>query len=154
MRCPFCSVENTKVIDSRLSPEGNKVRRRRECESCEKRFTTYEVIEDSLPMVIKGDGRRETFNIEKVRAGIHRAIEKRPVSAESVEQMINEIEAQLRGSAEKEIPSSLIGEYIMEALKKIDQVAYVRFASVYRAFQDVHEFQEEIEKLLQKQTKA
>ena len=154
MRCPFCSAENTKVIDSRLSPEGNKVRRRRECEYCGKRFTTYEVIEDSLPMVIKGDGRRETFNIEKVRAGIARAIEKRPVSAEQVEQMINEIESQLRGSAEKESPASQIGEYIMEALKKIDQVAYVRFASVYRAFQDVHEFQEEIEKLLQKQTKS
>ncbi len=150
MHCPFCTAENTKVIDSRLSPEGNKVRRRRECEVCGKRFTTYEVIENSLPMVIKGDGRRENFNIDKVRAGIRRAIEKRPVTAEQVEQMLAEVEAQLRSSAEKEIPAKQIGEYIMEALKKIDQVAYVRFASVYRAFQDVQEFQAEIEKLLQK----
>lgn len=147
MNCPFCHTENTRVIDSRLVPEGNKVRRRRLCEACDKRFTTYEIMEESFPMLVKSDGSREAYNPAKVRSGINRAIEKRPISAEQVDGVIAYIENQLRGTAEKEIPAKQIGEWIMECLIDIDEVAYVRFASVYRSFQDVSAFQREIERL-------
>ncbi|PID66500.1 MAG: transcriptional regulator NrdR [Gammaproteobacteria bacterium] len=147
MNCPFCHKENTRVVDSRLVPEGDKVRRRRLCEACGQRFTTYEMIEESFPMLIKSDGSRESYNPAKVRAGIHRAIEKRPVSAEQVDSIITYIENQLRGVSEKEIPAKQIGEWIMACLIDIDEVAYVRFASVYRSFQDVSAFQKEIERL-------
>lgn len=147
MNCPFCHTENTRVADSRLVTESNKVRRRRLCEACGKRFTTYEIIEESFPMLIKSDGSREAFNAAKVTSGINRAIEKRPVSAEQVDSIIAYIENQLRGTAEKEIPAKQIGEWVMEQLIAIDQVAYVRFASVYRSFQDVSAFQKEIERL-------
>lgn len=147
MNCPFCHKENTRVVDSRLVAEGDKVRRRRHCEDCEQRFTTYEIVEESFPMLIKSDGSREAFNPTKARAGILRAIEKRPVSAVQVEDIIVYIENQLRGTAEKEIPAKQIGEWVMERLIDIDEVAYVRFASVYRSFQDVSAFQKEIERL-------
>ncbi|MBS9777152.1 MAG: transcriptional regulator NrdR [Gammaproteobacteria bacterium] len=147
MNCPFCHTENTRVADSRLVTESNKVRRRRLCESCEQRFTTYEMIEESFPMLVKSDGSREAFNAAKVRSGINRAIEKRPISAEVVDGIILYIENQLRSTAEKEIPAKQIGEWVMEKLIDIDQVAYVRFASVYRSFQDVSAFQKEIERL-------
>ncbi len=149
MNCPFCHKPNTRVVDSRLVPEGDKVRRRRLCEACEQRFTTYEIIEESFPMLVKSNGSRESYNPAKVRAGINRAIEKRPVSAEQVDSVINYIENQLRGVSEKEIPAKQIGEWIMERLINIDEVAYVRFASVYRSFQDVSAFQKEIERLQQ-----
>lgn len=147
MNCPFCRAENTKVVDSRLAAEGNKIRRRRLCENCGQRFTTFEMIEESFPMLVKSDGRRESYNATKARAGINRAIEKRPVSAEQVDGVLNFIENQLRGTVEKEIPAKQIGEWVMEQLVDIDEVAYVRFASVYRSFQDVSAFQKEIERL-------
>ncbi len=147
MNCPFCNKENTRVVDSRIVPEGDKVRRRRLCEACEQRFTTYEIIEESFPMFVKSDGSRESYNPDKIRAGINRAIEKRPVSAKQVDSVIAYIENQLRGMSEKEIPAKQIGEWIMEQLIEIDEVAYVRFASVYRSFQDVSAFQREIERL-------
>lgn len=147
MNCPFCHTENTRVVDSRLVAENNKVRRRRLCENCTQRFTTYEMVEESFPMLVKSDGGREAFNPTKVRAGINRAIEKRPITAEQVDNIILYIENQLRGMAEKEIPAKQIGEWIMEQLIDIDEVAYVRFASVYRSFQDVSAFQKEIERL-------
>lgn len=147
MNCPFCHKENTRVVDSRLVPESNRVRRRRLCEHCGQRFTTYEILEESFPMLIKRDGSREAFNPTKARSGIHRAIEKRPVTAEQVDAVITYIENQLRGVADKEIPAKQIGEWIMQQLIDIDEVAYVRFASVYRSFQDVSAFQREIERL-------
>ncbi|PIE42337.1 MAG: transcriptional regulator NrdR [Gammaproteobacteria bacterium] len=147
MYCPFCHKENTRVIDSRLVSEENKVRRRRLCEACNQRFTTYEMVESSFPMLIKSDGRRESYNPAKVRAGINRAIEKRPVTAEQVDDILAYIENQLHGIGEKEIPAKQIGEWIMSQLIDIDEVAYVRFASVYRSFQDVSAFQKEIERL-------
>lgn len=147
MNCPYCHKPNTRVVDSRLTPDGNKVRRRRLCEACEQRFTTYEVIEESFPMLVKNDGSREAFNPTKVRSGINRAIEKRPVTAAQVDGIISYIESQLRGVSEKEIPTGQIGEWVMEQLIDIDEVAYVRFASVYRSFQDVSAFQKEIERL-------
>ncbi|PID63494.1 MAG: transcriptional regulator NrdR [Gammaproteobacteria bacterium] len=146
MNCPFCQAQNTRVVDSRLVPE-NKIRRRRLCEACEQRFTTYEIIEESFPMLVKSDGSRESYNPTKVRAGVNRAIEKRPVSAEQVDGILTFIENQLRGTAEKEIPAKQIGEWVMSQLIDIDEVAYVRFASVYRSFQDVSAFQREIERL-------
>lgn len=147
MNCPKCDDRNTRVIDSRFVPERNTVRRRRLCEQCEHRFTTYEMVEESFPMLIKGDGRREAFNAAKTMAGINRAIEKRPVTAEQVDSIIDYIEMQLRNTPDKEIPAKQIGEWIMECLVDIDEVAYVRFASVYRSFQDVSAFQKEIERL-------
>ncbi len=147
MFCPFCNKENTRVIDSRLVPDANKIRRRRMCESCDQRFTTYEIIEDSFPMLVKSDGRREAYSSAKARSGINRAIEKRPVSAEQVDSILIYVEKQLRSSTEKEIPAKQIGEWIIDKLVDIDQVAYVRFASVYRSFQDISAFQQEIKQL-------
>jgi transcriptional repressor NrdR len=147
MHCPFCAAVDTRVIDSRLSPEGDKVRRRRECPSCGTRFTTHEVAELVMPQMVKRDNRREAFNEDKLRAGMLRALEKRPVSAEQVEQAIQRIKNRIRASGDRELPSRRLGEWLMGELRDLDQVAYVRFASVYRSFQDVNAFREEIEKL-------
>lgn len=147
MHCPFCTAIDTKVIDSRLSPEGDRVRRRRECINCGARFTTYEVAELVMPAIIKQDDRREAFNEGKLRAGMMRALEKRPVGIEQVENAIQRILRRARTSGERELYSRQLGDWIMDELRELDQVAYVRFASVYRSFQDVNAFREEIERL-------
>ncbi len=147
MYCPFCHTDDTKVIDSRLLREGNQTRRRRECPECKERFTTYETAELSLPRIIKRDGRRGIFSEEKLRAGMMRALEKRPVSIEQVEAAIGRIIRKATTSGEREIPSAQLGEWVMEELHQLDQVAYVRFASVYRCFQDIDEFKREITRL-------
>jgi transcriptional repressor NrdR len=147
MHCPFCTNTDTRVIDSRLLGEGDQVRRRRECQSCKARFTTYETAELSLPRIIKSDGRRETFVDDKLRSGILKALEKRPVPMERVEDAINQVKRKVRESGEREIHSQRLGELVMDALRNLDQVAYVRFASVYRSFEDVRAFLEEIERL-------
>ena len=147
MHCPFCSAEDTKVIDSRLVAEGDQVRRRRECLSCKERYTTYEVAELVMPRLIKQNGSREPFNEEKLRAGFLRALEKRPVSIEAIEGEIQQIKHALRATGEREVKSLVLGELVMEHLKQLDQVAYVRFASVYRSFQDIAEFRDAIESL-------
>lgn len=149
MYCPFCNANDTKVTDSRLIHEGNQIRRRRECLLCKERFTTYETAELALPRVIKRDGRRDIFSEVKLRAGIQRALEKRPISLERVEDIMNHLVHKARASGEREISSHQIGEWVMEELRHIDQVAYVRFASVYRSFQDLSEFSEEIRRLEQ-----
>lgn len=148
MNCPFCTHVDTRVVDSRLGREGNNIRRRRECEECGKRFTTYERVEEMLPLVVKKDGRRESFDRHKIVAGMKRACEKRPVSIATIEQFVDRLEHQLQESGEKEIPSSRVGEAVMEALHEIDQVAYVRFASVYREFRDINEFMSELTEIL------
>lgn len=153
MRCPFCGADDTKVVDSRLANEGYQVKRRRECTSCAARFTTFEYAELVMPRVVKSDGTREEFDERKLRAGILRALEKRPVGTEAIEEAINRIKQQLRAAGEREIQACQIGESVMEALRELDQVAYVRFASVYRSFQDVNAFREEIERLLIKSAK-
>jgi len=147
MRCPFCGAPETKVIDSRLANDGDSVRRRRECLTCAERFTTYETAELILPRLVKNDGTREPFSEEKLRAGILRALEKRPVDTEAVEAAINRIKHRLRASGEREVASRQVGEWVMHELRELDEVAYVRFASVYRSFQDVNAFREEIERL-------
>lgn len=147
MHCPFCSATETKVIDSRLVGEGNQIRRRRECLECKERFTTYETAELNYPRIIKSDGRRQKFIEEKLRSSFLRALEKRPVSMETVEIAISHVEHKIRALGVREIKSRLIGEWVMEELRKMDQVAYVRFASVYRSFEDVRAFLDEIEKL-------
>ncbi len=151
MKCPFCGETNNKVIDSRLSKDGNVIRRRRECIDCSRRFTTYEHIEEIPIMIVKKDGRREIFNREKVRSGMQRACEKRKISMNVIEQFIDDLERDLRETGEKEIPSRVIGEKIMEKLHALDDVAYVRFASVYREFKDVNDFVSELKSLLSKQ---
>jgi len=148
MKCPFCGEIENKVIDSRLSKDGGEIRRRRECLSCERRFTTYEHIEEIPIMIVKKDGRREEFRREKVRSGMQRACEKRNISMDQIEEFIDNMERDLRETGKKEIPSRRIGEMIMEALHKIDDVAYVRFASVYREFKDVNDFVSELKTLL------
>lgn len=147
MHCPFCNADETKVIDSRLVAEGAQVRRRRECAACRERFTTYEVAELVMPRVIKSNGSREPFDEAKLRGGFLRALEKRPVSVEEIEARITEIKHELRATGEREIKSRVLGELVMDALKKLDQVAYVRFASVYRRFEDLAEFRDAIERL-------
>ena len=147
MYCPFCSAEDTKVIDSRLVAGGGQVRRRRECLTCSERFTTFESAELVMPRVVKRDGVREPFDEDKLRAGLQRALEKRPVSMDEIEATLNRIKHALRSRGERELPSAEIGELVMENLHALDQVAYVRFASVYRDFQDISEFQQEIERL-------
>lgn len=147
MFCPFCSAQETKVIDSRLVAEGHQVRRRRECAMCHERFTTFESAQLVMPRVIKRDGSREPFNEDKLRAGLQRALEKRPVSTEKVEQCILSLKSELRATGEREVGSELLGNLIMKALKELDKVAYVRFASVYRSFEDIREFGEEIARL-------
>ncbi|EMB6138441.1 transcriptional regulator NrdR [Proteus mirabilis] len=147
MHCPFCTAVDTKVIDSRLVGDGSQVRRRRQCLVCHERFTTFEVAELVMPRVVKSDEIREPFDEEKLRRGMLKALEKRPVSSDDVEAAINHIKSQLRATGEREIPSKQIGNFVMEQLKKLDKVAYIRFASVYRSFEDVRDFGEEIAKL-------
>ncbi|HSW93776.1 MAG TPA: transcriptional regulator NrdR [Gammaproteobacteria bacterium] len=147
MYCPFCYANDTKVTDSRLIRENNQVRRRRECLICKERFTTYETAELALPRIIKRDGRRDLFNEDKLRGGISRALEKRPVSQEYIENAVNRIIHKSRTSGEREISSRQLGEWVMEELQNLDPVAYVRFASVYRSFQDIKDFREEVSRL-------
>ncbi|CAM3444009.1 transcriptional regulator NrdR [Halomonas lysinitropha] len=149
MHCPFCGANDTRVTDSRLVVEGDQVRRRRQCAACGERFTTYETAELVMPRVIKSDGTREVFDETKLRAGMLRALEKRPVSAESIEAAVERIRQNLRARGEREIHARDIGEEVMQALKRLDQVAYIRFASVYRSFQDIDEFRAEIDRLAQ-----
>ena len=148
MKCPFCGYEESKVIDSRPTDEGERIRRRRECLQCAKRFTTYEMIESLPIIVIKKDKSRETFNREKLMTGLLRACEKRPVSIDTLDNMIDEIEVTIQNSLDREVTSDKIGELVMDKLKNIDEVAYVRFASVYRQFKDISAFMEELQKLL------
>ena len=150
MKCPFCGFEESKVIDSRPTDEGQRIRRRRECLECNKRFTTYEVIESLPIIVIKKDKSRETFNRDKLMTGLLRACEKRPVSIDTLDNMIDEIEVIIQNSLDREVSSEKIGELVMEKLKGIDEVAYVRFASVYRQFKDINTFMNELNKLLAK----
>ncbi|NQY34498.1 MAG: transcriptional regulator NrdR [Alteromonadaceae bacterium] len=147
MHCPFCGAVDTKVIDSRLVSGGHQIRRRRECTACHERYTTFESAELVMPRLIKRDGSRDPFNEDKMRNGLVRALEKRPVSTEQVEQAINYVKSQLRATGEREVSSELLGNLIMEQLKELDKVAYVRFASVYRSFEDIREFGEEIARL-------
>ena len=147
MHCPFCTDKETKVIDSRLVADGDQVRRRRECLKCGERFTTFETAELVLPRVIKSNGSRQPFDEDKLRSGLTRALEKRPVSLEVVESTINRIKHKLRATGEREVKTRDVGEIVMEELRDLDEVAYVRFASVYRSFQDVKEFREEIERM-------
>ena len=148
MKCPFCDNHDTKVIDSRPTEDGHAIRRRRGCDKCNKRFTTYEKVEESILMVVKKDGKRQAFDRSKVLNGIAKACEKRPVSLSAMEAMVDEIERQLNNRMEKEVDSDNIGELVMNELRKADEVAYVRFASVYRQFTDVNTFIKEIEKLI------
>ncbi len=150
MNCPFCAYEESKVIDSRPTDEGQRIRRRRECLQCAKRFTTYEIIESLPIIVIKKDKSRETFNRNKIMNGLLRACEKRPVSIDMLDKMIDDIEAVIQNSLDREVTSEKIGELVMEKLKDIDEVAYVRFASVYRQFKDINTFMSELSKLLSK----
>lgn len=147
MHCPFCGHAETKVIDSRLAAEGRQIRRRRQCLACGERFTTFETAELVLPRLIKRDDRREPFDQEKLRAGMLRALEKRPVASEAVEAALERIVHSLQTMGEREIPAQRVGEMVMEELRNLDEVAYIRYASVYRSFQDVTEFQEEIRRL-------
>ena len=148
MKCPFCGEIDNKVIDSRLSKDGNVIRRRRECIICNRRFTTYEHIEEIPVMIVKKDGRREVFSREKVRSGLQKACQKRQISMNVIEDFLDELERDLRETGEKEIPSHTIGEKVMAKLHEIDDVAYVRFASVYREFKDVNDFVSELKNLL------
>jgi len=150
MRCPFCKKENDKVIDSRSSNEGTAIRRRRECEDCSKRYTTYERIEEIPLYLIKKDFSREQYDRNKVLAGIRKACEKRPVSLEDMEKIADDLEKMFHEKYEKEVPSNVVGEFVMQQLSSLDQVAYVRFASVYREFQDVSHFMRELKVLLTK----
>jgi transcriptional repressor NrdR len=154
MRCPFCRHRGNRVVDSRLSSGGEIIRRRRMCSSCKRRFTTYERVEESTPMVVKKDGRREPFDRGKIIAGLKRACEKRPVSMETIELLADQIEASATEHGGREIPSSFIGTAVMNELHKIDQVAYVRFASVYRSFKDIDEFMHELEDMISRRKES
>lgn len=147
MKCPFCADLENKVIDSRLSKEGQVIRRRRECLACGRRFTTYERVEETMPLVVKKDGRREAFDRLKILSGIKLACQKRPVSSEAMEHVVDEVERRLQELGEREVSSSLIGEQVMRGLQRLDDVAYVRFASVYRSFKDIGEFMNELKDL-------
>jgi len=148
MRCPYCTSLDNKVVDSRMGKEGESIRRRRECLKCEGRFTTYERVEEMLPLVIKKDSRREPFDRLKILSGLKKACEKRPISMEMLEKTVDEIEKALQEKGLKEIPSTVVGEEVMERLHKLDEVAYVRFASVYRSFKDINEFMSELKDIL------
>ena len=150
MFCPFCSNEETKVIDSRLVASGSQIKRRRECIKCEERFSTYEEAELVMPRIIKSNDRREPFDEEKLRAGFHKALEKRPVSSDQIENAVQEIKDAIRKIGEREVPSQMLGKQVMNKLKELDQVAYVRFASVYQNFQDIKDFADEISELSKK----
>lgn len=148
MKCPFCGHENTRVIDSRPADDNNSIRRRRICDECDKRFTTYEKVETIPLVVVKKDDNRESFDRSKIEAGVLRACHKRPISINKINQLIDEIETEIYSREEKEIPSGVIGEMVMEKLKELDMVAYVRFSSVYREFKDVNTFMDELKKVL------
>lgn len=148
MKCPYCGQLENKVIDSRLSQDSHAIRRRRECNGCRRRFTTYEKVETSLPLVVKKDGRREQFDREKVKSGILRACEKRPVSADAIESFVDELERRIQERGDRELESRVIGEEVMRYLHGLDDVAYVRFASVYHSFKDLNEFMSELQDLL------
>ncbi len=150
MKCPYCGVLDNRVIDSRLSQGGEATRRRRECEGCNRRYTTYERVEQVLPMVVKRDGRRQPFDRMKLLAGLRRAVVKRPVPAEALERLVDGVERDLMESGEKEVPAASLGERVMEGLRDLDPVAYVRFASVYRQFKDLDEFLAELSRLREK----
>jgi transcriptional repressor NrdR len=150
MRCPFCAAQDTRVLDSRLTNEGDQVRRRRECTACKERFTTFEVAELTLPRVVKRDGSREPFDEKKLRSGMLKALEKRPVSGDDIETALNRIKKELMSSGDREITTQQLGEKVMQELSHLDHVAYVRFASVYRSFQDVSEFTDMIKHLQKK----
>lgn len=154
MKCPFCGFIEDKVIDSRLSQDGNTTRRRRECLQCAKRFTTYERVEETLPLVVKKDGARETFDRAKILGGIMKACEKRPVSVEEMEKAVDRLEQRFLDLGDREIQSSVIGEAVMDEIKRLDEVAYVRFASVYREFRDINEFMHELKDLLDTKKKG
>jgi transcriptional repressor NrdR len=154
MKCPFCGFMDDKVIDSRVGRDGDIIRRRRECLSCERRFTTYERVEDVLPMVVKKDGRREPFDRTKILLGIKKACEKRPISVQDVEKVVDEIEASFSEASDREIKSTEIGERVMNRLRDLDEVAYVRFASVYRSFKDINEFMSELKDILDQRDKS
>ena len=154
MKCPFCAEVENKVIDSRLSNQGVVIRRRRECLGCQRRFTTYERVEEILPMVVKKDGRREGFDRQKVLEGLKLACQKRPVGADQLEAVVDGIERRLQEMGEKEVPSSVIGEAVMRELARLDEVAYVRFASVYRSFKDLGEFMSELKELISERKSA
>ncbi len=153
MKCPFCNVDDTSVIETRVSEEGDRVRRRRRCLNCDKRFTTYETVELRLPQLVKQDGNRAEFDREKLRTSFVRALHKRPVPTENVDAAIDSIVQKLLSLGEREVPSRLIGEMVMQALYKLDKVAYIRFASVYRSFQDVDDFRDVIKEVLKPQQK-
>ncbi len=152
MKCPFCSHLESRVIDSRLSREGDVTRRRRECEECERRFTTYERVEEILPLVVKKDGRREPYDRLKIITGLKKACEKRPISIETIEDIADHIERALQGRGDKEISGAVIGEEVMRHLYDLDKVAYVRFSSVYRSFQDIDEFMSELRDLIRERS--
>lgn len=153
MYCPFCGAQETKVIDSRLVADGHQIRRRRECLSCKERYTTFETAELLMPRIIKRDGSHEPFNEAKMRSGLTRALEKRPVSVEQIELAINTLKSQLRATGEREVASETLGTLIMEQLKELDKVAYLRFASVYLSFEDISEFADEVARLRPDATK-
>lgn len=154
MKCPFCGTVEDKVIDSRTTKEGDAIRRRRECLQCGKRFTSYERVDDIIPMVVKKDGRRESFDRMKMLGGLKRACEKRPISVDMLEIVVDSIEKKLAGLGVKEIPSAWVGEEVMSSLKDMDKVAYVRFASVYRQFKDINELMDEVKNLFEQKTLA
>ncbi len=147
MKCPFCSHEETRVIDSRLTADKEQIRRRRQCARCNERFSTYETADISMPKVVKSNGSRESFSEKKLRSGMSRALERRPVPTEQVEASIRQIKKYLIASGEHEVPAKLLGEWVMEELRKLDKVAYIRFASVYRSFEDIQAFRDEIDDL-------
>lgn len=150
MKCPFCNYNEDRVLDSRETGEGNVIRRRRQCLNCDRRFTTYEYIEKTPLMVVKKDGRREPFNLSKIHAGLQKACEKRPVSLERIEEFVSQIQAQIQKKCDQEVESQYIGELIMEKIASLDEVAYVRFASVYRQFKDINQFMRELREMLSK----
>ncbi|MDD1792696.1 transcriptional regulator NrdR [Enterovibrio makurazakiensis] len=147
MHCPFCGANDTKVIDSRLVADGHQVRRRRQCLACSERYTTFETAELVMPRIIKTNGNREPFDEDKLRGGIQRALEKRPVSTDDIEKSINTIKSTIRATGEREVSSTMVGNLVMDALKELDKVAYIRFASVYHSFEDIRDFGEEIARL-------
>ncbi|MBQ9460794.1 MAG: transcriptional repressor NrdR [Clostridia bacterium] len=149
MRCPYCGCEESKVVDSRPTDEGERIRRRRECFNCQKRFTTYEMIETTPIMVVKRDNSREPYNRQKLTKGIMRACEKRPISLDQIDLIVDKVETRIENTLDREVPSERIGEYTMEELKNVDEVAYVRFACVYRQFQDIHTFMDELKRLIE-----
>jgi transcriptional repressor NrdR len=148
MRCPFCHHPDDKVVDSRESRDGDSTRRRRECLACGRRFTTYESVDVVMPLIVKKDGRREPYDRNKVLAGLHKAREKRPISADTIEETATEVERRVQESGAREVPSSMVGEAVMSSLKDLDDVAYVRFASVYKSFRDIDEFMSELESIV------